>query len=162
MFWWRNISNKNRKTVWAPKYLPVSLRTLRATLYIPLLCLTTMYLATLCWNWPKQPSRGVLRKRGSENMQQIYRRTPMPIWTEIAIRHGCSPINLLHILRTRFRKNTSKGILLNGNGLVGNNLSSILRTRILNSWMSSSLKFVHLYLFVNFHIFTMQFIFILH
>ena len=26
----------------------------------------------------KQPSRGVLRKRCSENMQQIYRRTPIP------------------------------------------------------------------------------------
>ena len=26
----------------------------------------------------KCPSRGVLRKRCSENMQQIYRRTPMP------------------------------------------------------------------------------------
>ena len=26
----------------------------------------------------KQPSRGVLRKRCSENMQQIYKRTPMP------------------------------------------------------------------------------------
>ena len=26
----------------------------------------------------KQPSRGVLRKRFSENMRQIYRRTPMP------------------------------------------------------------------------------------
>ena len=26
----------------------------------------------------KQPSRGVLNKRCSENMQQIYRRTPMP------------------------------------------------------------------------------------
>ena len=26
----------------------------------------------------KQPSRDVLRKRCSENMQQIYRRTPMP------------------------------------------------------------------------------------
>ena len=26
----------------------------------------------------KQPSRGVLRKRCSENMQQIYRITPMP------------------------------------------------------------------------------------
>ena len=27
---------------------------------------------------PKQPSRGVLRKRCSENKQQIYRKTPMP------------------------------------------------------------------------------------
>ena len=26
----------------------------------------------------KQPTRGVLKKRCSENMQQIYRRTPMP------------------------------------------------------------------------------------
>ena len=26
----------------------------------------------------KQPSRGLLRKKRSENMQQIYRRTPMP------------------------------------------------------------------------------------
>ena len=26
----------------------------------------------------KQPSRGILRKRCSENIQQIYRRTPMP------------------------------------------------------------------------------------
>ena len=26
----------------------------------------------------KQPSRGVPRKRCSENVQQIYRRTPMP------------------------------------------------------------------------------------
>ena len=30
------------------------------------------------WYLQKQPSRGVLRKRCSENMQQIYRRTPMP------------------------------------------------------------------------------------
>ena len=26
----------------------------------------------------KQPSKGVLRKKYSENMQQVYRRTPMP------------------------------------------------------------------------------------
>ena len=26
----------------------------------------------------KQPFRGVLKRRSSENMQQIYRRTPMP------------------------------------------------------------------------------------
>ena len=36
----------------------------------------------------KQPSRGVLRKR-------------------------CSPVNLLHIFRTLFPKNTSEGLLLN-------------------------------------------------
>ena len=30
------------------------------------------------YHWQKQPSEGVLRKRCSENMKQIYRRTPMP------------------------------------------------------------------------------------
>ena len=29
-------------------------------------------------NEQKQPSRGVLKKKCSENMHQIYRRTPMP------------------------------------------------------------------------------------
>ena len=46
----------------------------------------------------KQPPRGVPRKRCSENMQQIYRRTPMPKcdfnkvasnFIEIALPHGC-------------------------------------------------------------------------
>ena len=36
-------------------------------------------------------------KRCSENMQQIY---------------GCSPVNLLHIFRTSFLQNISKGLLL--------------------------------------------------
>ena len=31
---------------------------------------------------------------------------------EIAVRHGCSPVNLLHIFRTLFHKNTSGGLLL--------------------------------------------------
>ena len=32
---------------------------------------------------------------------------------EITPRHGCSPVNLLHIFRTPFYKNTSRGLLLN-------------------------------------------------
>ena len=53
----------------------------------------------------------------SENMQQIYRRiTPMPKCdfkkVEITLRYGCSPVNLLHIFRTTFPKNTSRGLLL--------------------------------------------------
>ena len=31
---------------------------------------------------------------------------------EIAFRYGCSPVNLLHIFRTPFPKNTSEGLLL--------------------------------------------------
>ena len=37
-------------------------------------------LAVKCFGEPKQPSRGVHRKRCSENMQHIYKITPMPKW----------------------------------------------------------------------------------
>ena len=57
----------------------------------------------------KQSSRGVPRKRCSKNMQHIYRRTPILKcdcnFIEIALRHGCSPVNLLHIFRTPSLKN---------------------------------------------------------
>ena len=68
----------------------------------------------------KQPWRSVLGKRCSKVMQQIYRRAPMPKrsfnkvvrkFTVIALRHGCSPINLLHIFAKPFPKNTSGGLL---------------------------------------------------
>ena len=65
----------------------------------------------------KQPSRGFLRKSCSENMQEIYRRTPMPKcdfikFIEITLQLGCSPVNLLHTFRTLFHKNTYGGLLL--------------------------------------------------
>ena len=67
-------------------------------------------------SFKKQPFRGVLGKRCSENMQQIYRRTPMPklqsTFIEIALRHGYSPVNLLHIFRAPFQQNTSEWLLL--------------------------------------------------
>ena len=69
----------------------------------------------------KQPSI-VPREKCSENMQQIYRILPIPKcdfnkvaycnFIEIALRHGCSPVNLLHIYRTSFYKNTYGGPLL--------------------------------------------------
>ena len=37
-----------------------------------------MKLQNIIYNKQKQPFRGVLTKSSSENMQQIYRRTPMP------------------------------------------------------------------------------------
>ena len=60
-----------------------------------------------------QPTRGVLKKRCSENMQQIYRRTPMlKSDIEVALQHGYSPVNLLRIFRTPFPKNPSGWLLL--------------------------------------------------
>ena len=32
---------------------------------------------------------------------------------EITLRHGCSPVNVLHIFRTPFPRNTSEWLLLN-------------------------------------------------
>ena len=57
----------------------------------------------------KQPFGGVLKKMCSENMHQIYKRAPMLkyYFIEISLRHGCSAVNLLHIFRTAFLKNTS-------------------------------------------------------
>ena len=64
--------------------------------------------------YQKQPPRGVVRKRHSENIQQVYRRTPMLCnFIEIALWHGCSSVNLLLISRTHFSKNTSGWLLLN-------------------------------------------------
>ena len=69
----------------------------------------------------KQSSRGVLGKKCSEDMQQIYRRVPMPKcdfsevacnFIKITLRHGCSPVNLLHIFRTPFPRNTSEWLLM--------------------------------------------------
>ena len=69
----------------------------------------------------KQPPRGVLRKRCSESIQQIYRRAPMLKCNfnkvarnviEILLRYGCSFVNLLIIFRTPFPNNTSGGLLL--------------------------------------------------
>ena len=72
-------------------------------------------------NLEKQPFRGVFIKRCSENIQQFYKRTPMPkcdfnkvaIQVEIALRHERSPVNLLPILRTPFPKKSSEGLLQN-------------------------------------------------
>ena len=73
----------------------------------------------ICYNITviqEQPSTGVLRKSCSENIQQIYRRKPMPKllcnFIEITLRHACFPVNLLHIFRTPFSKNTAGWLLL--------------------------------------------------
>ena len=60
-----------------------------------------------------QPSEGVLIKKWSENMQQIYRRTPMQSdFIEVTLWHGCFPGNLQNIFRISFDKNTYRRLLL--------------------------------------------------
>ena len=77
-----------------------------------------------CYQGQKHLSIGVLRKRCSENVQQIYRRASMSkcdfskvalqFFFEIRLWYGCSPVNLLHIFKTPFYKNTYGGLLLQG------------------------------------------------
>ena len=67
----------------------------------------------LCHNAQMHLSIGVLRKRCSENMQQICN------LLEITLQHGCSVVNLLYILRTSFSKNTYGGLVLNAKNYFG-------------------------------------------
>ena len=53
-------------------------------------------------------------KRYSENMQRIYRRTLMPK-CDFILRHGNSPVNLLHIFRTPLLRTTLDGCYCNLN-----------------------------------------------
>ena len=93
---------------------------------MPTLCMT---LVQSYWsnmedvNLRKQSSRGVLWKKFSENMHQIYRKTPMAtcdfgkiakqLNIEITLWHKCSSVNLMHIFRTHFHSNSYEGLLLN-------------------------------------------------
>ena len=45
---------------------------------------------------------------------------------EITLCHGCSPVNLLHIFRTPFQKNTFGGLLLFDNRVIKNDIYMIL------------------------------------
>ena len=54
----------------------------------------------------KQSSRGVLRKRYSENMHKF---TGEHSCRKHTLWYGCSPENLLHIFRTHFPKTTAQG-----------------------------------------------------
>ena len=78
-------------------------------------------MTTKCLQISEAATRGVLKKRCSENMQRIYRRTPMPkydfnkVAKQLYWNHTsawCSPVNLLHIFRTSFPRNTSGWLLL--------------------------------------------------
>ena len=57
-------------------------------------------------------------------MQQIYSN-----FIEITLWHGCSPVNLLHIFRTPFSKNTSRWLLLSLTTLMLNEIKKTILSR---------------------------------
>ena len=76
-----------------------------------------------------QPSRFVLIKRCSENMQKIYKKIPIPkcdfnkvakqlYWNRTSA--WCSPVNLLYVFGTPFPKKTSRWQILTINSLNAN------------------------------------------
>ena len=97
------VTSNNTETVFWDDLLVI---VLPCTFPLGLVIIITTIVITLTVQ--KQQSKDVLRKGCSENMQQIYSN-----FIEIALRHGCSPVNLLHIFRTPFPKNISEGLLLN-------------------------------------------------
>ena len=41
-----------------------------------------------------------------------FNKVSLQLYIEIILRHGCAPVNLMHILKTTFTKNTSGWLLL--------------------------------------------------
>ena len=94
------------------------------------------------WKLLKQPSRDVPRKRCSENMQQFTGEHPCQSvisiklqnnFFEITLRHGCSPVSLLHIFRIPISKNTSGGLLLTLDFL-SEFIEKCVESRSFNKW----------------------------
>ena len=84
-------------------------------------CVLSSFVTTcVALYFQKQPPRCVLSKRCSKNMQQIYRGTLLSKcdfnlqsnFIEITLRHGRSPVILLHIFKIPFSKSTSGWLLL--------------------------------------------------
>ena len=70
---------------------------------------------------------------------------------EILLRHGCSPVNLLHIFRTAFPKNTSEGLLLNVVRSVQNSFIFYVDIFVLNIYLFKfrvACKFENIQLFI--------------
>ena len=117
-------------------------------------------MATSALKLKKQPSISNFIKRCSGNMQQIYGRTPMPRndfnkvakhINEITLRYGWSSVNLLHIFRTPFPKNTSGGLLLKLKVVILLNTSqSILSKR--REWQRYSAYHIDSFSYLNFRV----------
>ena len=56
---------------------------------------------------------GIYKESVYWNVDQVLKNfSAQSNFTEITLQHGCSAVNLLHIFRTPFAKNTSGGLLL--------------------------------------------------
>ena len=117
LIWHKHVAStdklwKEMKSLWNKisfDLLPISAIIINRKIYSFLFPLRRIFIQ-------KQLFIDVLREKCSENMYQMYRRTPMPKCHfntfEKQLYHGCFPVNLLHIFRTHFPKNTCRQLLL--------------------------------------------------
>ena len=109
----------------------------------------TKYVSILiCWCRSSHPGmflgKGVLKIcskfTGEHPCRKVISITLLCNFIEITLRHGCSPVNLLHIFTTPFRKNTSGWLLLlmeshpRCSGYIGWNLRLSRRTGSTKKW----------------------------
>ena len=77
---------------------------------------TAPEITTANWYYQNQPSRGVLKicskLTGEDPCRIVISIKLQSNFIEITLRHSCSPVNLLHIFRRTFPKNTSEWLLL--------------------------------------------------
>ena len=62
-------------------------------------------------------------------------------FVKIALRHGCCPVNLLHIFRTLFLKNTSRRLLLHSNITNNSNYNWHIVSTFLQKKLLTPIKF---------------------
>ena len=119
---------KKRETYYLPvNYITVNVRFFKEFQFF-LTILVIKKLANLSWNilllpllfystsnqhFRSNPQQAFLEKRCCENIQQIYRNVIsielLCNFIEILLRHGCSPVNFLHILQKPFLRIISGG-----------------------------------------------------
>ena len=83
----------------------------------------------------KQPSRGA-RKKGCCGVLKICSKFTVEHFIEITLWHGCFPVNLLHMFRTPFLRNTCGWMLLHMLALAIKYVSEIVSHRIVNNAIS--------------------------
>ena len=62
--------------------------------------------------WPPKIAFWNITYKRQSTLWREMQNQPSSNFIEISLRHGCSPVNLLHIFRTPFPKNTSGRLLL--------------------------------------------------
>ena len=131
----------------AGKYVPekLRLRTLFYAIVQVAFSIKNLSIITQFWYWSL--TLFTYKKMVYFNMLKCDFRSVISIkllcnFMEIGLRHGCSPVNVLHIFRTTFLKNTSGWLLLNIR--INKNIRlNITTARALKCFLATTSIFIH-------------------